>query len=229
MGKRTGIGWTQSSWNPWHGCTKVSPGCARCYMYAEKTRYGQDPTVVVHAKTTFNDPLRWRAPRTIFTCSWSDFFHGAADGWRPEAWRIMQRADWHRYLLLTKRPERIRDHLPAGWPWPHVWLGVSVESEAYLWRVEALRQVPAAGRFISAEPLLGPLPSLDLTGIGWVIIGGESGPGHRPLPLDGLTAIVARCQAAGVPVFVKQASGPRPGRQGPIPDALWQLKELPHA
>ena len=115
MAESTGIGWTDATWNPWYGCTKVSPGCAHCYMFREQIRYGRDPEVVTRSKTKFADPLKWTKGRMIFTCSWSDWFHPAADAWRPEAWEIIKRTPHHTYQILTKRPERIADNLPDDW------------------------------------------------------------------------------------------------------------------
>lgn len=193
-------------------------------MFAQKRQYGQDPEQVVRSKTTFSAPLRWKDPTRVFTCSWSDFFIAEADPWRAEAWSIVERTPHLTYQILTKRPARIRAHLP--WrddqaAWPHVWLGVSIESRPYRYRAEVLRQVPAGLRFLSLEPLLEDLGDLDLDGIGWVIVGGESGPQRRPFEVAWLGRIVDQCRAAGVPVFVKQDAGPRPGAQGRIPDALW--------
>jgi protein gp37 len=228
MGKETTISWAQSSWNCWHGCIKVSPGCQHCYMYRDKARYGQDPRRVQRSRTTFTAPLRWQEPRTIFTCSWSDFFIAEADGWRDEAWEVIRQTPQHLYLILTKRPERIVAHLPTDWPLPHVWLGVSVESADYLSRITVLQDVqPVAHRFISCEPLLSDLGVLDLRGIDWVIIGGESGPAARDMRLAWLASIVAQCQSAGILVHVKQDAGATPGRQGRIPDDLWALKAVP--
>ncbi len=218
MGERTGIEWTDATWNPWHGCTKVSPGCKHCYMYREKKQYGQDPSAVVRSKTKFTDPLKWKESKRIFTCSWSDFFHERADEWRPEAWDIIRRTPQHTYLILTKRPERIREQLPPLWGfkgWPNVWLGVSVETKEYLWRATLLKNVPVAVRFLSLEPLLGRIklgPWLD--GIGWVIVGGESGPKARPM-LDWWAAELRdECVAAGVPFFLKQLGGASDKRGG---------------
>lgn len=158
MGETTGISWTQATWNPWHGCQKVSQGCKFCYMYREKERYGQDPRVVQRGKTTFNQPLKWKEPRLIFTCSWSDFFIAEADAWRDEAWDIIRGTPHHTYQILTKRPERIADHVPHDWPLPNVWLGTSIESQPYVEkRIEHLLRIPAVVRFLSCEPLLGPL------------------------------------------------------------------------
>jgi len=207
MGKQTSIQWTDASWNPWHGCEKVSPGCKFCYMFADKKRYGQDPTKVTRSSSaTFNAPLKWKEPRKIFTCSWSDWFIDKADPWRDEAWDIIRRTPHHIYQILTKRPERIKDHLPADWGegWPNVWLGVSVEDQARKHRIDTLREIPASVRFLSCEPILEDLGQLDLTGIAWVIAGGESGPGARPFDLDWGRNLIDQCAAAEVPIFVKQ-------------------------
>lgn len=161
MGDKTGIAWTQATWNPFQGCTKVSPGCANCYMYTEKRKYGQDPEQVVRSKPpTFNRPLSWKEPRMVFTCSWSDFFHEVADPWRDEAWDIIRRTPHLTYQVLTKRPERILEHLPADWGegWANVWLGTSVENQRWAnTRIPLLVNVPATVRFLSCEPLLGPV------------------------------------------------------------------------
>lgn len=212
MSERTAIAWTESTWNPWHGCTKVSPGCAHCYMFRDKLRYGQDPEIVQRSKTKFAEPLRWKEPRIIFTCSWSDWFHEAADAWRDEAWEIIRRTPQHTYQILTKRHERIADHLPWGEygdPWPNVWLGVSVENARWLERVRTLSTIPAAVRFISAEPLLGPLHTLGahLGNIAWVIAGGESGPEHRLCEAEWLREIRNACTDKGVAFFLKQLGG----------------------
>src|SRR6266568_714170 len=213
MGERSAIEWTDATWNPWHGCTKVSPGCKHCYMYREKKQYGQNPALVVRSKTTFTGPLKWREPKRIFTCSWSDWFHETADAWRPEAWDVIRHTPQHTYLILTKRAERIRHCLPPLWGkgWPNVWLGVSVETQEYCWRIEELAQIPAAMRFVSAEPLLGPL---DLSGwlataIDWVIVGGESGPKARPMDLHWARLLRDQCLQVepGVAFFLKQLGG----------------------
>lgn len=236
MSETTGIGWTEATWNPWHGCTKVSPGCAHCYMYREKKRYGQDPAQVVRSKTTFASPLQWKEPRRIFTCSWSDFFHEAADPWRAEAWDIIQRTPQHTYQILTKRPERIREHLPSDWGagWPNVWLGVSIENQRWMTRLEELAAIPAARRFVSAEPLLGALAFDEVFTprqlgdlLHWVIVGGESGKDRRTMDVEWLRSIVDQCDEAGIAAYVKQDSAPRDSTQGRIPDALWARKEFP--
>ncbi|MFL5313065.1 MAG: DUF5131 family protein [Myxococcales bacterium] len=159
MGDQTGISWTESTWNPWMGCTRVSPGCDGCYMFREQRQYGNDPELVRRSKTKFDAPLKWEEPKLVFTCSWSDWFHVNADDWRDEAWDIIRRSPQHTFQILTKRPGRIHHCLPADWGdgYPNVWLGVSVESAAFVSRVDVLRGIPAALRFISAEPLLGSL------------------------------------------------------------------------
>jgi protein gp37 len=229
MGDTTGIGWTDKTWNPWHGCTKVSPGCAHCYMYRDKARYGQDPETVVRSKTTFRAPLKWKEPARVFTCSWSDFFHKAADDWRTDAWDVIRQTPHLTYQVLTKRPERIASHLPEDWGrgWPNVWLGVSVENQRWAERVGQLAAIPAAVRFVSAEPLLGPVtfrwapwqPFDRTTGEGtnhldglrnhvhWVIVGGESGPDHRPMREEWARTLRDQCAEAGVAFYLKQLGG----------------------
>lgn len=162
MARGTKISWCTSTWNPWRGCTKVTKACDHCYMFRDQRRYGRDPEIVVRAApATFNSPLKWDDPELVFTCSWSDWFHIDADPWRNEAWDIIRRTPQHTYMILTKRPGRIHRCLPADWGegWPNVWLGVSIEDAAVLHRADQLRKIPAALRFISAEPLLGTLYS----------------------------------------------------------------------
>lgn len=258
MSERTGIEWTDATWNPWYGCLKVSPGCRGCYMYRDMAKYGRNPLVVTRSKTKFREPLRWKEPRRVFTCSWSDFFIDQADEWRPEAWEIIRATPHLTYQILTKRPEGVRPRLPSDWGegYPNVWLGVSAENQQYYdQRVPWLLAIPARRRFVSLEPLL---DSIDLHGrpkgqqhlclhcglgpeelhthpggyrntgaLDWVIVGGESGPNHRPMGIDWLADIVLQCDRSGVPVFVKQASGPGPGQQGRIPAHLWERKEFP--
>ncbi len=211
MGKDTGIAWTDHTWNPWQGCHKVSPGCRECYMYREKRRYGQDPTVVVRSKPpTFNAPLKWTEPARVFVCSWSDFFVEEADPWRSEAWEIIRAAPHLTFQILTKRPERIAKCLPPG-RLDNVWLGVSVESDAERHRIEPLLaardRVPVL--YVSAEPLIAHLNLwyFEYAALDWVIVGGESGAGCRPMDLDWARSIVKWCQEIGVAPFVKQLGG----------------------
>ena len=178
MGETTSIGWTQKSWNPWQGCRKISPGCKLCYMYRDKLRYGQNPEIVVRSKPpTFNAPLKWNAEvaernvegpdgshrALVFTCSWSDWFIEEADPWRNDAWAIIRQCPWLIFQVLTKRADRIADHLPHDWGngYPNVWLGISAEDQKYYdlrWR--DLAEVPAVVRFVSMEPLLAPIDVL---------------------------------------------------------------------
>ncbi len=222
------IEWCMATWNPWHGCHKISPACQFCYMFRDKLRYGQDPNLVVRSKTTFNDPLKWNEPKLIFTCSWSDFFIEEADQWREAAWNIIKNTPHHTYQILTKRPERILSCLPEDWGegYENVWLMVSVESQKYVWRIEELLNVPARVRGISAEPLLGHLdlmpfltrkkPIQGKTGnwmyggeitihpIHWVIAGGESGSKARPSHPDWFRSLRVQCSLFDVPFFFKQ-------------------------
>jgi protein gp37 len=221
MADKTNIGWTERTWNPWYGCHKVSPGCKNCYMFREQLAYGGEPNVVKRSKTKFNDPLKWQRglagtgkAQMVFTCSWSDWFIEEADPWRAEAWDIIRRCPSLTFQILAKRAERILAHLPADWGegYPNVWLGVSIEDGDYLWRADYLRAVPAAVRFVSYEPALGPLGGLALDGLHWVIYGGESGPGFRPEDKQWARDMRDRCRAAGVAFFHKQSAGPFPER-----------------
>lgn len=211
MAKSSVIEWTDATWNPWHGCIKVSPGCKHCYMYRDKLRFGQQPSSVVRSKTTFRDPLGWRTPKFIFTCSWSDWFIDSADEWREEAWDIVRMTPHHTYQILTKRPERVLEHLPRDWfgGWPNVWIGVSIESQEYVTRKLLIEEVPVAVRFISVEPLLGPVDLGQLNKIDWVITGGESGPNARPMEADWALSIRDQCLEGGIPYFHKQNGGTR--------------------
>jgi protein gp37 len=261
MAHTSNIEWTEATWNPWHGCHKVSQGCKNCYMFRDKERYGQDPNIVVRSKTKFYDPLKWSEPRTIFTCSWSDFFIEEADAWRDEAFAIMALTPQHTFQILTKRPERMLEYLsvpghianaaielrkergitfpnaefntePLGYgdpgaewfPLRNVWLGVSVEDQKTAdERIPLLLKTPAAVRWLSMEPLLGPVdlswnyrstvspirahPTIDhkyLDKLDWVVVGGESGPDARPMHGQWAIDIQEQCSAAGVPFFFKQ-------------------------
>lgn len=217
MGKRTIISWTGRTWNPWRGCKKISPGCKNCYMFTAQRRYGLNPSIILRTKTWL-DPLKWQREaenaakrEMVFTCSWSDWFHESADPWRDEAWSVIRRCPNLIFQILTKRPERIANHLPQDWTngYPNVWLGVSIEDNGYAWRADVLRQTPANVRFVSAEPLLGPLPSLKLDGIHWLIVGGESGPRFRRMEHDWARDLRDRACGGGVAFFFKQSAAPR--------------------
>jgi protein gp37 len=187
-------------------------------MYRDKTRYGQDPSTVMRGKTTFDLPLKWKEPKLIFTCSWSDFFIAEADSWRTEAWDIIRATPHHSYQILTKRPERVADHLPKDWPLPNVWLGVSVENPRFYSRISILREISAPVRFLSLEPLLAAMPKLPLEGISWVIVGGESGPRSRPMKPEWVCDIRDQCATFGIPFFFKQWGGVHKSRAGRMLD-----------
>jgi protein gp37 len=236
MARQTAIEWTDATWNPWMGCEKVSPGCAHCYMYREQRQYGQDPSVVRRSKTRFGEPLRWDQPRMVFTCSWSDWFHPGADDWRDEAWAIVRSTPHLTYQILTKRPELIGERLPADWGsgYPNVWLGVSIENSRFTWRADELREIPAAVRFISAEPLIGSLfedrgnrRPLELRGVDWVIVGGESGPGSRRLDIRWVEEIAAACDDAAIAFFMKQLGTPLARERGAPDRKGGDLKSFP--
>ena len=234
MADQSAIEWTDATWNPVTGCSKVSPGCAHCYAerFAERWRgipghhYEQGFDLRLWPQR-LGIPLRWRRPRRIFVNSMSDLFHEAVpDRFIRQVFETMERADWHIFQVLTKRSDRLAALAPRL-PWPdHVWAGVSVENRRWVGRADDLRRVPAAVRFISAEPLLGPLDELDLTGIHWVITGGESGPRHRPVHPDWVRALRDRCVQAGVAYFHKQWGGRTPKARGRLLDGrTWD--ELP--
>ena len=213
MGKDTKISWSDHTWNPFVGCSKVSPGCANCYMFRDMKRFGKDPNIVTKTgPRTFNLPDRLKEPARVFVCSFSDFFHADADEWRQDVWTRMYHAPHLQFQVLTKRPERILDNLPADWGpdgWPNVWLGVSVENQKMAEiRIPQLLRVPTLIRFISVEPMLG---QVDLTpwfmedaDIHWVIIGAESGPDHRDTDDDWVLDLITQCDVFDIPVFVKQ-------------------------
>jgi protein gp37 len=227
MSDRSTIEWTDATWNPVRGCTKISPGCAHCYAetFAERFRgvpghpyqQGFDLRLVPEKLA---EPLRWATPRMVFVNSMSDLFHkDVPDDYILAVVQVMQMADWHTYQVLTKRSERMRDLLRANLrevaEAPHIWWGVSVEDRRHgLPRIEHLRSAPARVRFLSVEPLLEDLGPLDLTGIGWVILGGESGVGARPLDPGWVRSIRDQCRDAAVPFFFKQWGGVRKGRYG---------------
>lgn len=208
----TSIEWSDATWNPLTGCTKVSPGCKNCYaermsrrlMLMGQPNYRNDFALTLHPHM-LDLPLRWKKPRKVFVNSMSDLFHkDVPEDFIRRVFDTMARADWHQYQVLTKRADRL-EVLAPRLPWPaHVWQGVSVESAAYTFRIDHLRRTPAKVKFLSVEPLLGPIPDLDLSGIHWVIVGGESGPGCRPLEPEWVLGIKAACARQGVPLFFKQ-------------------------
>lgn len=243
MSDTSHIGWTDATWNPVTGCDRVSEGCDHCYALKlaarlkamGNPRYQHDGGpktsgpgfgVTLHPDV-LNLPRKWRKPRRVFVNSMSDLFHSdVPSSFVAAVWDTMRATPQHQFQILTKRPRRMRDLMrtavPGGPdPLPNVWLGTSVENQHWAdQRIPLLLEAPAAVRFLSCEPLLGPI---DLTpyleGLGWVIVGGESGPNYRPMNPDWLHQIVDDCQYEGVPVFVKQNSGPRPGMS--VPDGPW--------
>ncbi len=220
------IEWTDATWNPVTGCNKVSPGCKLCYAERMSRRlqatgmvkYRNGFAVTLHPNA-LEIPLRWRKPRTIFVNSMSDLFHyQVPDQFVRDVFGVMEQADWHRYQVLTKRPERVAA-LDSELPWPpQIWLGVSVESDRYLHRIDLLRESGAATKFLSLEPLLGPLSELNLDGIDWVIVGGESGPGARPVEADWVRDIRDQCLQAKVSFYFKQWGGVFKKRHGRLLD-----------
>jgi protein gp37 len=237
MAQRSSIEWTESTWNPVTGCDHVSNGCDHCY--AERLafrlqamgskRYRDGFRLTIH-EDLFNLPLRWREPRTIFVNSMSDLFHESVPFSAIEAiFKTMNAAHWHTFQVLTKRPFEMLKHCEAlSWT-PNIWMGVTVESSRYVHRLEALRQVPATVRFVSFEPLLSPIPmSVSLEGIHWAIVGGESGPGARPMDPSWATDIRELCREYGTAFFFKQWGGVRKSKTGRILEGrTWD--ELPEA
>jgi protein gp37 len=222
MGDKSAIEWTDATWNPVTGCTKLSPGCKHCYaerlagrlQAMRNPRYGNGFGLTLHPDQLAL-PLKWRQPRRIFVNSMSDLFHEAIpEYFIREVFSVMARAHWHVFQVLTKRAQRLAELAPnLEWP-SNVWQGVSIEDAEYVDRIANLRAVPAAVRFLSIEPLLGPMPKLSLREIHWVIVGGESGPHARPMQPQWATGIKNQCVAAGVPFFFKQWGGRTPKSGG---------------
>jgi protein gp37 len=229
------IEWTGITWNPVTGCDRISPGCDHCYALTlakrlkamGQARYQHDGNPVTSGPgfavtchpAALAIPYRWATPRVVFVNSMSDLFHARVpEPFIRDVFAVMAGTPAHVYQVLTKRPRRAL-RLASSLPWPrNLWLGVSIEHARYQWRADTLRAIPAAIRFISAEPLLGPLDSMNLAGIGWVIAGGESGPGYRPPDRAWFRDLRDRCAAAGVPFFFKQWGGPTPKAGGRLLD-----------
>jgi protein gp37 len=238
MASRSAIEWTECTWNPLTGCTKVSPGCKHCYAerMAKRLKAMGQPNyqagfgLALHPQVV-ELPLEWRRPQTVFVNSMSDLFHeGVPEEFIQQVFATMCRAHWHRFQVLTKRSERLAELSPRIEWAGNIWMGVSVETDDYVFRADHLRGSRAALKFLSLEPLLGPLPSLDLTGIDWAIVGGESGPGARPMELDWVREIRDRCLDASVPFFLKQLGGypgKRGGEEAVLDGAAWT--EMPSA
>lgn len=275
----TAIEWTDATWNPIRGCSRVSEGCRHCYAervaarfsgpgqpyegLANMTKVGPQWTGKIRlVPEKLEQPLHWRKPRMVFVNSMADLFHeDVPEDFIDQVFAVMALTPRHTYQVLTKRPERMRDYMRGrDWsdaanevhdrlirrldsplflqgevvpPLLNIWLGVSSEDQATAdERTPLLLETPAAVRWVSAEPLLGPIDFWGIptdwpeSSLRWVVVGGESGPGYRPMKIEWLESIVDECKQTNVPVFVKQDSGPRPGKQGRIPDDLW-IKEYP--
>ncbi|GIG70534.1 DUF5131 family protein [Phytomonospora endophytica] len=243
MADKSGIEWTDATWNPVTGCDQVSPGCDHCYaltlakrlkaMGSPKYQNDGDPRtsgpgfgVTVHPDA-LDIPRRWRSPRTVFVNSMSDLFHARVPiSFVREVFAVIKDCPQHNFQLLTKRATRLR-RLAGGLEWPaNVWMGVSVEARRQTDRLDDLKAVPAAVRFVSAEPLLEDLGQLDLTGVDWLIAGGESGPSARPVEASWLRSLRDQCQAVSVPFFFKQWGGQTPKANGrTLDERTWD--ELP--
>jgi len=222
MAHSSPIEWTESTWNPVTGCTKISPGCKNCYAkrMAERLRLMGQPNYANGFELTLQPralelPLRWKKPQRIFVNSMSDLFHDDVPlDFIHKVFSVMERASWHQFQVLTKRAERLAE-LSASLLWtPNIWMGVSVENAAYTNRIDFLRLTGASVKFLSIEPLLGPVGVLDLRDIDWVIVGGESGPGARELKRAWVTDIRRQCRAAKVAFFFKQWGGVNKKRTG---------------
>ena len=240
MSEHSEIEWTDATWNPVRGCTKITPGCDHCYAetFAERFRgvkghpyeQGFDLRLVPEKLA---EPLRWKMPKMIFVNSMSDLFHkDVPDGYVEAVGRVMERANWHTYQVLTKRSSRLRNMLQTRLQFaaglPNVWWGVSVEDQAHgLVRIKHLQQAPAAVRFLSVEPLLEDLGEINLEGIHWVIVGGESGAGARPMQKEWVLSLRDQCERAQVPFFFKQWGGVHKSKAGRELDGQ-RYDSLPH-
>ena len=215
MADNSHIEWTDATWNPVTGCTKISPGCKHCYAerLANRLQAMGQSNYLNGFKVTLQPqmlemPLHWKSPKRIFVNSMSDLFHANVPfDYIQRVFDIMRRADWHQYQVLTKRSDRLLEFsTKLNWD-EQIWMGVSVESKQYVHRIDDLRKTEAAVKFLSLEPLLGPLPKLNLRGIDWVIVGGESGPGARPMNPEWAIELRDQCLRANVPFFFKQWGG----------------------
>ncbi|BAH77167.1 DUF5131 family protein [Solidesulfovibrio magneticus] len=222
----TKINWTEKTWNPVTGCTKISPGCLNCY--AERmahrchcmglAKYKDGFKLAIHPDK-LDEPLKTKKPTMIFVNSMSDLFHKDVPlEFIKDVFAVMGQAGQHTFQVLTKRAERLAELAPTLTWWPNIWMGVTVERQEYLYRLDCLRTVPAAVRFTSFEPLLGPLHEINLDGIGWVIVGGESGPGARPMEPAWATDIRNQCLSKKVPFLFKQWGGVRKQKNGNLLD-----------
>ena len=243
MAVNSGIEWTETTWNPVTGCNKVSPGCKHCYaetmarrlkaMGQVKYRNGFDVTLHM---ASLEEPARWKKPRLVFVNSMSDLFHDAVpDGFIQEVFTVMAKSSIHTFQVLTKRPERVAAMSDRLLWTPNIWMGVSVENADYVGRIDLLKQTGAHVKFLSLEPLLGPLPALMLDGIDWVITGGESGPHSRFVDPEWILDIRLQCVVSETPFFFKQWGGTNKKKAGRLLDGQeWNqmpqayVGELPH-
>lgn len=233
MGKDSKIAWTDHTWNPWVGCNKVSAGCQNCYMFRDQKRFGNDPEEIRRTKDrTFRSPFRWKEPARIFVCSWSDFFHEDIPvGWIHDALDVIFGNQHHTFLLLTKRPENIKNVISdeEWWQYPNIWLGVTAENQEMLnKRLPLLLSVPAEVKFLSCEPLLDFVFFKDsqLSELDWIIVGGESGHGGRYMNPTWARSIRNHCDYLKVPFFMKQMSGNTKEKREDIPEDL-MIREFP--
>lgn len=236
MAFSSAIEWTDSTWNPLTGCTKISAGCANCYAERMSMRlqamgnpnYANGFNLTVHEEA-LELPLKWKKPQNIFVNSMSDLFHeNVTDDFIFRVFESMRWANWHRFQILTKRSERLLQLDPKLKWMPHIWMGVTVERQDYVYRVEHLQKTHASVKFLSIEPLLGRISNLNLDGINWVIVGGESGPRCRPIDKSWVLEIRDQCQSERVPFFFKQWGGINKKKAGRVLDGrTWS--ELPLA
>ncbi len=233
MSQRSSIEFTHVSWNPVTGCSKISAACAHCYAERFALRlqamgmpkYRRGFRLTLH-EDVLEEPLRWKKPRFVFTASMGDLFHrGVPDSFLMKVFDVMTQANRHVYQILTKRSERLLE-LNDRIPWaPHIWMGVTVESADYTFRIEHLRKTGAHTKFLCMEPLLGPVPALDLRGIHWVIVGGESGPGARPMKEEWAAGIRDQCLKARVSFYFKQWGGANKKKTGRLLQGrLWDQR-----
>jgi protein gp37 len=232
MSNQSSIEWTESTWNPLTGCTKISPGCKHCYAerMAKRLQAMGQPNYANGFKLTLHEhvlrlPLTWKKPQMIFVNSMSDLFHQDVPvEFVHKVFSVMREASWHTFQVLTKRSERLLE-LSQEIDWPrNVWMGVSVENRDYTFRIDHLRQTDAQIKFLSLEPLLGPLVDLKLSGIDWVIVGGESGPRARPIQEQWVLSIRDQCLANGIPFFFKQWGGVKKKKNGrELQGQVWNM------
>jgi protein gp37 len=236
MATNSPIEWTDATWNPVTGCDKISPGCKHCYaermakrLKAARNRNYRNGFALTLQPQMLTRPLEWKSPKQIFVNSMSDLFHDDVPlEYIQKVFSVMNEANWHQYQILTKRAERLEELSPLLKWAPHIWTGVSVESKKYLHRIDCLRRTGAPVKFLSLEPLLGPLDEINLRGIDWAIVGGESGPGARPMEAAWVTGIRDQCLKAGVAFFFKQWGGVQKKKTGrELEGRIWdQMPEL---